>query len=153
VTTTPDLTPADYPLSLHRPDLLHTPTGKTLDDITMAAVVAGDVTSEDLRITPDTLALQGRLAAAAGRRQLADNLTRASEMTTIPDAEVLAMYNSLRPNASTAAQLEDLAARLETTYSAPTCAALVREAAQVYAARDLLADETPDAPLAPEEDS
>ncbi len=141
MTTNPDLAPADYPLSVNRPELLHTPTGKSLDDLTMAAVVAGDLTSEDLRISPDTLKLQGQLAAAAGRRQLADNFTRASEMTAIPDAEVLAMYNSLRPNASTAGQLEELASRLESTYSATTCAALVREAAQVYAARDLLAEE------------
>jgi propanediol dehydratase small subunit len=137
----PDLTAADYPLSVHRPELLHTPTGKTLDDLTMAAVVAGDITSEDLRISPETLALQGQLAAAAGRRQLAENFQRASEMTTIPDAEVLEMYNSLRPNASTAAQLEEIASKLENTYSATTCAALVREAAQVYAARNLLAEE------------
>jgi propanediol dehydratase small subunit len=141
VTTNQDLAPADYPLSVNRPELLHTPTGKSLDDLTMAAVVAGDLTSEDLRISPDTLKLQGQLAAAAGCRQLADNFTRASEMTAIPDAEVLAMYNSLRPNASTAGQLEELASRLESTYSATTCAALVREAAQVYAARDLLAEE------------
>ncbi len=107
----------------------------------MAAVVAGDITSEDLRISPETLALQGQLAAAAGRRQLAENFQRASEMTTIPDAEVLEMYNSLRPNASTAAQLEEIASKLENTYSATTCAALVREAAQVYAARNLLAEE------------
>lgn len=149
---TVELTAADYPLSINRPELLSTPTGKTLDDLTMAAVVAGEITAEDLRISPDTLKLQGRLAAAAGRRQLAENFTRASEMTAIPDAEVLAMYNSLRPNASSAAQLEDLASRLETTYSATTCAALVREAAQVYAVRNLLADDVPVAPLAPVED-
>jgi len=139
--TSTELTAADYPLSVNRPDLLRTPTGKTLDDLTMSAVVSGDITSEDLRITPETLAMQGQLAAAAGRRQLAENFTRASEMTAIPDAEVLSMYNSLRPNASSAAQLEELASRLENTYSATTCAALVREAAQVYAARNLLAEE------------
>jgi propanediol dehydratase small subunit len=136
-----ELTAADYPLSINRPDLLRTPTGKTLDDLTMAAVVDGDITSDDLRISPETLAMQGQLAAAAGRRQLAENFTRASEMTAIPDDEVLAMYNALRPNASTAHQLSDLASRLETTYGATTCAALVREAAQVYADRNLLAEE------------
>ena len=65
-------------------------------------------------------------------------------MTAIPDAEVLAMYNALRPRASTAAQLDELADRLEGTYSAPVCAALVREAAEVYARRDLLARPTAD---------
>ena len=140
MTTDTDLTAADYPLSVNRPDLLRTPTGKSLDDLTMDAVVAGDITAEDLRISPDTLQLQGRLAAAAGRRQLAENFTRASEMTAIPDAEVLDMYNALRPNASSAARLEELASRLENAYSATTCAALVREAARVYAARNLLAE-------------
>lgn len=139
---TVDLTPADYPLSINRPELLRTPTGKALADITMAAVVSGEVTAEDLRVTPETLVLQGRIAESAGRRQLGENCRRAAEMTAIPDAEVLAMYNALRPNASSAAQLEEIATRLEGTYSATTCAALVREAAEVYAARNLLAEES-----------
>jgi propanediol dehydratase small subunit len=139
---TVDLTPADYPLSINRPELLRTPTGKALADITMAAVVSGEVTAEDLRVTPETLVLQGRIAESAGRRQLGENCRRAAEMTAIPDAEVLAMYNALRPNASSAAQLEEIATRLEGTYSATTCAALVREAAEVYAARNLLADDS-----------
>ncbi|MDL5157776.1 diol dehydratase small subunit [Actinomycetospora termitidis] len=136
-----ELTPADYPLSINRPELLHTPTGKALADITMAAVVSGEVTNEDLRVTPDTLVMQGRIAESMGRRQLGENCRRAAEMTAIPDEEVLAMYNALRPNASSAEKLEEIAARLEGTYSATTCAALVREAAQVYAARNLLAEE------------
>lgn len=142
MSTDVDLTPADYPLSINRPELLRTPTGKALSDITMAAVVSGEVTNEDLRVTPETLVLQGRIAESAGRRQLGENCRRAAEMTAIPDAEVLAMYNALRPRASTAAQMEEIAARLEGTYSATTCAALVREAAEVYAARNLLADDS-----------
>jgi propanediol dehydratase small subunit len=136
-----ELTPADYPLSINRPDLLTTPTGRALSDITMSAVVAGDVTNEDLRVRPETLVLQGQIAESVGRRQLGENCRRAAEMTAIPDEEVLAMYNALRPRASTGAQLEEMAARLEGTYDAATCAALVREAAQVYAARNLLAEE------------
>ena len=65
-------------------------------------------------------------------------------MTAIPDAEVLAMYNALRPRASTGAALGELADRLEGTYAAPVCAALVREAAEVYRRRDLLARPTAD---------
>ena len=41
---TVELTPADYPLSINRPELLRTPTGKALSDLTMAAVVSGEVT-------------------------------------------------------------------------------------------------------------
>ena len=54
--TQPTLDPAvDYPLSVHRRDLLFTPTGKSIDDITIEAVVSGEVQPADLRITPDTL--------------------------------------------------------------------------------------------------
>ena len=59
-------------------------------------------------------------------------------LATLPDDEVLAIYEALRPSRSTAAGLESIAARLEAA-SAPLCAALVREAAEVYARRGLLA--------------
>ena len=107
---------------------------------TFIADHAIDVASaEDLRIAPETLELQAQLADASNRPQLAMNFRRAAEMCAIPDAEVLGMYNALRPRASTAAQLTELADRLQDTWSAPVCAALVREAAEVYARRDLLA--------------
>jgi propanediol dehydratase small subunit len=133
------LTTADYPLSVNRPDLLRTPTGKAITELTMDAVVAGDLTAADVRIAPETLLLQAEIADAAKRPQLAANFRRAAEMTAIPDAEVLSMYNALRPRASSAEQLDALAARLEGEYRATACAALVRQAAEVYARRDLLA--------------
>ena len=133
------LTTADYPLSVNRPDLLRTPTGKAITELTMDAVVAGDLTAADVRIAPETLLLQAEIADAAKRPQLAANFRRAAEMTAIPDAEVLSMYNALRPRASSAEQLDALAARLEGEYGATACAALVREAAEVYGRRDLLA--------------
>ena len=89
----------------------------------MDAVVSGELSPEDLRIAPETLQLQAQLADASGRPQLAANFRRAAEMTAIPDDEVLAMYNALRPRASTGAALEEMADRLERTYSAPVCAA------------------------------
>ena len=140
----PELTAADYPLSINRPELLRTPTGKQITALTMDAVVSGELSAEDLRIAPETLQLQAQLADASGRPQLAANFRRAAEMTAIPDDEVLGMYNALRPRASTAAQLAELADRLERACSAPVCAALVREAAEVYARRDLLARPTAD---------
>ncbi|SNS98312.1 propanediol dehydratase small subunit [Geodermatophilus pulveris] len=135
----PTLNAADYPLSINRPELLRTPTGKPITALTMDSVVSGDLSPADLRIAPETLQLQAQLAEASGRPQLAANFRRAAEMTAIPDQEVLAMYNALRPRASTAEQLAALAERLEGTYTAPVCAALVREAAEVYARRGLLA--------------
>ena len=88
----------DYPLGVHRKDLLFTPTGKSVDEITIEAVVSGKVTAEDLRITPDTLRLQAQISEKVGRVQLGANLRRAAEMTAISDARVLEIYNALRPN-------------------------------------------------------
>ena len=133
------LAAGDYPLSVNRPELLRTPTGKPITALTMDAVLSGELSAEDLRIAPETLELQAQLADASNRPQLAMNFRRAAEMCAIPDAEVLGMYNALRPRASTADQLAAMADRLEGTWSAPVCAALVREAAEVYARRDLLA--------------
>ena len=139
MTTT--LGPADYPLSVRRPDLLRTPTGTPLSDVTMAAVVAGDITNEDLRVSPETLQMQGEISDAVGRRQLAENMRRAAELTAVPDEEVLAIYNALRPRASSRQRLTEIAERLESVHAAPLCAALDRESAEVYEARDLLAPE------------
>lgn len=138
--TEPNLDPAtDYPLSVHRRDLLFTPNGKSIEDITIDAVVAGDIQATDLRITPDTLRLQAQISEKVGRPQLGANLRRAAEMTAISDARVLEIYNALRPNASTKAELEAIADELTTQYQATHLAALVREAADVYERRDILA--------------
>lgn len=130
----------DYPLGRHRPDLLQTPTGKTLDDLTLESALNGGVTAEDLRITPRTLALQAEVAEAAHRPQLAQNFRRAAELTAVPDERVLQIYAALRPNASSKDELLAIADELETTFSAPINAELVRDAARVYERRDCLAD-------------
>ena len=131
----------DYPLAAHRPELLHTPTGKRLDQITMEAVLAGEVTAEDLRISPDTLRLQAQIAEASGKVQMSQNFRRAAEMTALQDEKVLDIYNALRPRASTKQQLLDIAEDLETTHSAVLCGELIREAAEVYERRGVLAAE------------
>ena len=133
----PELTTADYPLSINRPELLHTPSGKPITALTMDAVVSGELTAEDLRIAPETLQLQAQLADASNRPQLAANFRRAAELTLLPEDEVMALYEALRPHRATGEELESLAARLEQV-PAPLCAALVREAAAVYARRGLL---------------
>ncbi|MGX6447594.1 diol dehydratase small subunit [Patulibacter sp. S7RM1-6] len=140
-TDTPALDPArDYPLGQHRPELLRTPTGRTLEDLTLERALAGEVTAEDVRIAPDTLALQAQVAEAAGRPQLAENFRRAAELTAVPDERVLEIYAALRPNASTKDELLAIAAELEETYGASANAELVRDAAAVYERRDCLAD-------------
>ena len=129
----------DYPLGTNRPDLVRTPSGRSLEDLTLAALRRGDIAAGDLRATPATLRRQASVAGSSGRAQLAANLGRAAELTAVPDDVVLLVYTALRPGRSTAEELEVWATTLESEYGARTTAALVREARAVYAERGLLA--------------
>jgi propanediol dehydratase small subunit len=129
---------SDYPLGSRRPDLVRTPSGLSLEELTLGAVRAGRVGLDDLRATPETLRRQSAVALASGRTQLADNLARAAELASVPSETILAAYTALRPHRSTAEELETWAARLETELDAPLAAAFVREAAAAYAERGLL---------------
>jgi propanediol dehydratase small subunit len=122
-------------LGSQRPDLVKTPGGIPLQELTLHAE---RVQSSELRATPETLRLQAEVAAAAGRSQLADNLRRAAELAPLADEMILGIYTALRPGRSTAAELESWAERLD-GYGAPLNAAFVRDALRVYAVRDLLA--------------
>jgi len=128
----------DYPLSEKRPELVRTATGKSLDDITLDAIVSGAIKAEEIRITPQTLEYQAQIAESISRPQLASNMRRAGELTKVPDARMLEIYNALRPNRSTKAELLAIADELENQYGAKVCANFVREAAGVYEARDVL---------------
>ena len=112
-------------------------SGRPLEELTLEAAVRGDLSPADLRIHPDTLRHQAEVAEAHGNPQLGENLRRAAELTALPDDEVLEIYEALRPGRSTAAGLANVAERLDAA-GAPLCAALVREAAEVYARRGLL---------------
>jgi propanediol dehydratase small subunit len=113
-------------------------SGKPVDTLTVEAVRSGEVGLADLRIHPETLERQAVVAEQHGNPQLAENLRRAAELTGIPDDEVLAVYEALRPGRSTPAQLTGLAASLAGR-GLPRCAALLAEAAEVYARRGLSA--------------
>ena len=128
----------DYPLAEKRPELVRTATGKSLADITLEAVVSGAVKAEEIRITPQTLEYQAQIAESISRPQLANNMRRAGELTNVPDARMLEIYNALRPNRSTKAELQAIADELENQYGAKVCANFIREAAGVYEARDVL---------------
>ena len=131
----------DYPLGQKRPDLVSTPGGHSLDEVTLDALRDGRIGAEDLRATPETLRRQSAIALGAGRRQLADNLARAAELANVPAETILEVYTALRPHRSSADDLETWAARLESEWDAPLNAAFVREARDVYANRGLLAAE------------
>ena len=113
-------------------------SGKPVAGLTVEAVRAGEVGVTDLRIHPETLERQAVVAEQHGNPQLAENLRRAAELTRLPDDEVLAIYEALRPGRSTPAQLTERAASLDAR-GLPRCAALLTEAADVYARRGLSA--------------
>lgn len=114
---------------------VRTPAGRRLAELRLDDE---QVTREELRATPETLRLQAGVADEAGRTQLAASLRRAAELATIPEGVVLEIYTALRPRRASAEQLEGWARRLDGD-GAPLTAAFVREAAEVYAARGLLA--------------
>jgi propanediol dehydratase small subunit len=129
----------DYPLGTQRPDLVATPAGVPVGDITLEAARAGRILAQELRATPETLRLQAEVAGAQGRTQLAANLERAAELAAVPDDVLLEVYTALRPGRATASELERWALRLE-EFEARKTAGFVREAAAAYLERGLLAD-------------
>lgn len=113
-------------------------SGRDADELTVHRLARDELGPDDVRIHPDTLEHQAQVAERHANPQLAANFRRAAELARVPEGELMAMYEALRPHRSSAAELEALATRLEAV-PAPRCAALVREAAQVYAQRGLLA--------------
>ncbi len=126
-----------YPLSRGSRDRIVTTTGRPVSELTLAAVLAGEVGPADLRISPETLRLQAGFAEAGGNRQLAENLRRGAELTAFADDELLAFYERLRPGRSTASELDGLARSLAER-GAERCASLVREARAAYVRRGLI---------------
>jgi len=112
-------------------------SGRDPAEITLEAVRDGEVDITDVRIHPATLEHQARVATDHANPQLAENFRRAAELATLPDEEVLALYEALRPRRSTAAELVAHADRLDAAGAARS-AALFREAAEVYGRRGLL---------------
>lgn len=136
--TASGLSVSDYPLAEKQAHKIKGLTGKKPEDITLDAVMEDHIAPEDIRISPEVLNMQADIAESNGKRQFADSLRRAAEMTRIPDERVLDMYNLLRPNRATRTQLEELAQELEQQYDAKMTAAFVRDAAEAYAQRDIL---------------
>ncbi len=132
------VTCAQYPLSEKIPEQLKSASGKSLSEFSLQKVISGQLTAEDFRIAPDVLRMQAEVAESVGREAFGRNLRRAAELTAVPDAELLDVYNAMRPNRSTKAELLAIADRLESQYHCTTSAALIREAADVYEQRKLL---------------
>lgn len=135
---TAKLTIADYPLAETRSDRIKGKRGKSLDDITLDSVMAGRVTMEDLRITPQALADQAEISRAAGRPTLALNFERAAELVGVPQDFIMSSYEMLRPGrAKSREQLLEVAKTFRQTYKAERMANFIEEAADIYERRGL----------------
>lgn len=127
-----------YPLSAGARNAVRTASGKRVSELTLEAVLTGDVTADDMRIAPETLALQADFAERGGNPQLAENLRRGAELVAFSDDELLRFYEMLRPGRSSGAELDELAATLAER-GAERCAAMVQEARAAYVRRGLIA--------------
>ena len=112
-------------------------SGRDASELTVDRLARDELAPDDVRIHPETLEHQAQVAEGHGNPQLAENFRRAAELALVGEDEVMGLYDALRPHRSTADELAALATRLDGV-PAPRCAALVREAAEVYARRGLL---------------
>jgi propanediol dehydratase small subunit len=127
-----------YPLSQNAAETLKSKSGKSFSEITFDGVIEGGVTHDDFKTDPKTLLMQADIAEKAGKKQFADNLRRAAELTNVPDNEVLAIYDKLRPNRATKEELLQIAGNLRQNYNANITAALIVETANIYEKRHIL---------------
>ncbi len=127
-----------YPLGEYEKDKVTSKTGKRLEDITLSEVMKNHISSDDIKISKETLKAQGQIAKEAGNDPMEKNFDRAAELVDVPDDIILKMYDKLRPNRSTKAELLNMAKELAETYNAYNCAKLVLEAAEVYEKRGVL---------------
>jgi propanediol dehydratase small subunit len=133
-------TRSDYPLAELHPDKVKGKRGKPLSQITLDAVLAGDVSIDDLRITPEALHAQADVARSAGRPRLGENFERASELVGVPEEIIMQVYELLRPGrANSKADLLAMARIMRSSHQAERVATFIEEAAEVYEARGIFA--------------
>ncbi|MDD5468888.1 MAG: diol dehydratase small subunit [Anaerolineales bacterium] len=118
--------------------LVHSASGRNLDELNLESVLSGELTADDFRISRETLMQQADAAWMAGYRQLATNLRRAAELTAFTNQELLDIYTLLRPGRSSYTQLITLADQLENQRQAPLIALFIREATKIYQQRGII---------------
>lgn len=111
-------------------------SGRLVNAVTVQAARDGELTLDDVRVSSQTLIEQAAVAEGHGNPQLGANLRRAAEMTDLSDAEILRIYEALRPHRSTREELEEIASSLR-AQGAKQCAAFVADAAVAYERRSL----------------
>ena len=132
------LTIKDYPLAENRPETVRGKGGKSIGQITLQAVLSGDLTMADLQITPQALRDQAEIAADAGRQTLALNFRRGAELVEVPQDLIMSTYELLRPGRAQRKQdLLDRAELLREQYNGDGIADFIVEAADIYEKRGL----------------
>lgn len=111
-------------------------SGRSVTDLSVDRVCNDDLQNADIRIHPDTLHHQAARAERFGNPQLAENFRRGAEIALLDDAELMRIYDALRPGRSTLDEMRAIAADLDSR-DMPRIARLVAEAADVYARRNL----------------
>jgi len=128
----------DYPFGKNVPEKILTNTGIKLTDLTLEKVINGEISPDDIKISPQTLEMQSEIAKSVNRDAFANNLKRASELIAVPDERILEIYNALRPYRSTKKELYNIADELENKYNCNINSHFIREAADVYEKRGRL---------------
>lgn len=127
-----------YPLGEYEKDSIKSKTGKKLTEITLDEVIKGHISSDDIKISKETLKAQGQVARENGNDSMEKNFERAAELVDVPDDVILKMYDKLRPNRSTKLELVLMAQELIEKYHAKNCAKLVMEVVEIYEKRGVL---------------
>ncbi len=120
-----------YPLYREARESLELPSGRPVGHFSLENLEAGRLSPEDLGIHEQTLRRQAQSAREAGFASLARNLERAAEMTRLPAAKILEIYEALR-RGRRAAELEACAREVEQAYGAVLTAEFIREAAEQH---------------------
>lgn len=128
----------DYPLGKNRSDLIFTPGGVNIKDITFENLETGKFKSGDCRISSESLRYQAEIAAQNGGRAMAENFYRAAELVKVESDKIIEIYNALRPYRSTEQDLETIVQELRNTYDAQRTADFIEEAAKVLKLRKKL---------------
>jgi len=111
------------------------------DKLTLDQLRAGQIRPDDVTISRETLLIQAARAEVEGYPQLARNFRRAAELTAIPNDVLLKTYENLRPYRSTYYELLAMSQEIAARYDAPETGEYIRQAAEAYQAKGLLAKE------------
>ena len=121
-------------------DLRRKVPGADPADLTLERLRAGKIQPDVVTINRETLLAQAKRAEAEGYPQLARNFRRAAELTAIPNDILLQTYERLRPYRSTYYELLALSQEIAARYNAPETGEYIRQAAESYQVKGLLAE-------------